>query len=478
MGQSVKKNYILNCTKTISGMLFPLISFAYVSRILSVEGIGKVDFVTQVVSFFILFASLGVFTYGTREAAKVRNNRRDLSKLVREIIIFNVITTMLSYTVFLVLVFYFDKFILYQNLFLIYGVYIVSQSICLNWLFNALENYEYITFRYVLFQVLALILIFLFVKEKDDYLIYIGILAFAGCGSDLLNFFYSRKFVNLRYHGPVDVTHHVRPVLLLFFNTLLGYLYASTGSIMLGLLSSPYYVGLYAASNKMVRASLGVITALMVVVLPRASFYVKNKDADQLKALVRKSINFVLFMSLPLVCFMMILGEDLLFIFGGQDFTSATLCAQILSALIILVPMSMLATHEVIIPSGMDRKLLLCSACGALINIGLNMILIPYFHELGAAMSAICAQLVYGLCVTILAHKSVNLMEASKEIWQYLLATSAMVLVLIPFHDISSGIQRCVIIGLLGVLAYLGVLFALKNQMVFMLIRSVRKLYR
>lgn len=478
MGQSIKKNYILNCTKTISGMLFPLISFAYVSRILSVEGIGKVDYVTQVVSFFILFASLGVFTYGTREAAKVRDNQRGLSKLVREIIIFNVITTLLSYTVFLILVFYFDKFIPYQNLFLIYGVYIVSQSICLNWLFNALENYEYITFRYLLFQVLSLILIFLFVREKDDYLIYIGILAFAGCGSDLLNFFYSRKFVNLRYHGPVDVTHHVRPVLLLFFNTLLGYIYASTGSIMLGLLSSPYDVGLYAASNKMVRVCLGLITALMVVVLPRASFYMKNKDTVQLNALVRKSINFILFSSIPLVCFVMILGEDMLCVLGGQDFTSATHCAQILSALIFLVPMSMLATHEIIIPSGMDRKLLLCSACGAVVNIALNLILIPYCQEKGAAIAAVSAELTYAVLAVYFASKCVNFMDVGKGIWHYLLAALVMTLILIPFYNFSSGITRCIFMGALGMLSYIGVLLVLKDEMVLMLMREIQKICR
>lgn len=428
MGQSIKKNYILNCTKTISGMLFPLISFAYVSRILSVDGIGMVDYVTQIVSFFILFASLGVFTYGTREAAKVRNNRCHLSKLVRELLILNVVTTILSYAVFLILVFSVDNFRQFQNMFLIYGMYIVSTAVCFDWLFNALENYEFITFRYVLFQVLSLILIFLFVRERDDYLIYISILTFAGAGSNLLNFCYSKKFVNWAYHGPVDVKRHVRPILLLFTNTLLGYLYMSTGSILLGFMTSPYHVGLYAASNKMVRASLAIITSLMVVVLPRASFYVKNQHVDQLKVLVGKSVCFILFLSIPMVCLMAILSKDLLYILSGPDFSAASRCAQILSVLIFLVPMSMLATHEVIIPFGQDKKLLFCSASGAAVNIVLNLILIPYFQETGAAIAAVCAELTYASIAAGFAMKYVNFMDARKDIWHDVIALKGLII--------------------------------------------------
>lgn len=478
MGQSIKKNYILNCTKTISGMLFPLISFAYVSRILSVEGIGMVDYVTQTVSFFILFASLGVFKYGTREAAKVRNNGHSLSRLVRELMLLNAITTILSYVVFLILVFWLDNFRPYQNLFLIYGMYIISTAVCLDWLFNALENYEFITFRYVLFQVLSLILIFLFVRERDDYLIYISILTFAGAGSDLMNFCYSRKYVNLAYHGQVDVKHHVRPVLLLFFNTLLSYLYISTGSILLGFLSSPYHVGLYAASNKMVRASLAIITSLLVVALPRASFYVKNKDAGQLKELVRKSVCFIFFLSIPLACLVFILSKDMLNVLSGPDFSAATLCAHILSVLILLVPLSMLATHEVIIPLGLDRKLLFCSACGAVVNIGLNLILIPYCQETGAAIASVCAELAYATIVTSFALKSVNFLSAVKDIWHYVVAALVMVLVLVPFYSVGSGLVRCFVIGIVGAMSYSAVLMVLKDRMILMLISEVQKLLR
>ena len=72
---SLKKNFIMNVILTLSSVVFPLISFPYVSRILGTTGTGSVQFATSVVSYFNIIAQLGIPTYGIRVVAKGRDDR-------------------------------------------------------------------------------------------------------------------------------------------------------------------------------------------------------------------------------------------------------------------------------------------------------------------------------------------------------------------------------------------------------------------
>lgn len=86
---SIKKNFIMNVILTASSLIFPLITFPYVSRILLPEGTGRVAFVLSIISYFSMVASLGIPTYGIRACAQVRDDQEKLSQTVQEIFIIN-----------------------------------------------------------------------------------------------------------------------------------------------------------------------------------------------------------------------------------------------------------------------------------------------------------------------------------------------------------------------------------------------------
>lgn len=98
--KSISKNFVFNFIKTGMSMLFPIITFTYASRILSVEGIGKINFTKSIVTYFVLLAQLGMYNYGTREAAKIRNNKDKLSKFTQEMMLINGVATVVSYILF------------------------------------------------------------------------------------------------------------------------------------------------------------------------------------------------------------------------------------------------------------------------------------------------------------------------------------------------------------------------------------------
>ena len=95
--QSLKKNFFMNAILTMSNFIFPLITFPYVSRVLLPAGTGKVSFATSLISYFSLFAQLGIPTYGIRTCAKVRDNREELTRTAHELLFINLIMCVISY---------------------------------------------------------------------------------------------------------------------------------------------------------------------------------------------------------------------------------------------------------------------------------------------------------------------------------------------------------------------------------------------
>ena len=170
--KSLTKNFIYNYIRTFCNIAFPLITFMYTSRILGAEGIGKFNFSKSVITYFAMIAMLGINQYGTREAAKLRDSREKLSKFTHEVLIINSITTIGAFLLLFASICIVPKLHDYTSLLLVNSITIFMQGLGMDWLYQAEEEYEYITKRAILFQIIALIALLTFVKDSDDLIVY------------------------------------------------------------------------------------------------------------------------------------------------------------------------------------------------------------------------------------------------------------------------------------------------------------------
>ena len=180
---SIKKNTVYNIIKTASSILFPIITFPYISRVLQPDNIGKINFGSSIVGYISLLATLGVTTYAIRECSKVKNDREELGKLSGEILSINLFTTFIAYLVLAVLLLLYGKLRDYRLLILIQSMSVIFTTLGADWLNTAMEDFRYITIRSVAFQVISVILMFVFVREPDDYLKYAIITVLSSNGS-------------------------------------------------------------------------------------------------------------------------------------------------------------------------------------------------------------------------------------------------------------------------------------------------------
>lgn len=278
--KSLKKNAFFNIIRTVMGIVYPLMTFPYASRILHSEGLGRVEFANSIITYFLMIANLGIASYASRELAQIRDDVKARNKLAKEMLFLNFISTTVSYALLIIVVCFIKSLYEYRVLLVVCSGKIMFTVIGVEWLYTAFEDYDYITVRSMIFQVLSIILLFIFVRNERDYVEYAAIGVFSSVGSNICNFIHSRKYLDFFTKIKLELCKHLKSVFIFFGMGLAGYLYTALDITMLGFLTDDAMVGYYSAANKINRLVLTVITAISAVISPHISYLIGSKEND------------------------------------------------------------------------------------------------------------------------------------------------------------------------------------------------------
>lgn len=391
--KSIKFNFVMNFILKMSAFIFPIITFPYVSRILSPDGIGQVSFATSVISYFQMFASLGIPTYGLRACAKVRDNKEELSRIVHELAIINLVTTVIVYIVFFLSLFIVDNFREQKLLLMVTSVNIIFSIFGFEWLYSALEQYKYITMRSLLFKVLSVVALFVFVHNKGDYIIYAMISVFSGVGSNICNLINLRKIIYLKKQKSYSFKMHIKPILVLFAMSVAGSIYTNLDMVMLGFMSNSTEVGYYTAAVKMKNILLSMIVSLGGVMLPRLSYYIQNGKKSEFLNMSGKAFNVILYTAIPVTLYFSIFAGECIDFLSGVQFAPAIPSMQIIMPTVIFIGLTNMMGYQILVPTNRESLVLLSVIVGAVIDIILNAILIPLYGSVGASLGTLFAEL-------------------------------------------------------------------------------------
>lgn len=389
-------------------VLVPLITFPYVSRIFLPEGSGKINFVSSVIQVFILFASLGFYTYGVREGARVRDDRTKFSKLGQELLFINILSTAATYAVFLACVFLVPSFRPYRGLLLIQGLTIGSTALAMDWVFGVFEDYVYIAVRQILCQLFVVTTLFLFIHRPEDIYLYVALSMFSVVVSNTLSVLYSRKYLSYRpsraYH--YEVKKHLVPIFTMFATTLAAKVYNNIDTILLGFLASDYNVGIYSAAVKMNTVLITFFAAMSPVFMPRIIGYIEKNDYDSYFRLLKKILGMIVGLGLPAVVGLEMLSDQIILLLADTAFAPAALTMRILAPVVLVNACANVLYYDVMVLYKKEKYVLLCTAGGAVLNLALSILLIPFFAENGAAIGSVISEalalaLAFILCVRL-----------------------------------------------------------------------------
>ena len=477
MKSSIIKNTILNTVKTLSSLLFPLITIPYVTRVLGVDNYGKVNFGTSIISYFTLIAALGLSTYAIRECSRVRDDRVKLSQLASELFSINMVTTVISYALLTVVLVFFPQFQGYRQLIVIQSTVILLSTIGCDWINSAMEDFQYISLRTVGFQVLSLVLLFAFVKKPDDYLTYAIISVISSGGANLLNVHYRRRYCDVRFTTRIPLKRHFLPIVLLFVMSLAQTVFISADTTMLGLMKNDYEVGIYSTAIKIERIISQVVSSNVLVLMPRMSYLYATDDTEKINDMLRKILAVFLVIGLPCFAGAFAISDDLILLVAGAEYAAAGLSLKIamFSFLFSLVGGSFLG-NVVLLSSGREKTYMIICCVTAVLNIGLNAILIPSHGAAGAAFTTAFCSLCMLTILVIATRKSLKMRKLGRLFISPIVGAVLIIAFCNLITPLISGLIPRVAVCVSGsCLLYFVTLLATKNEVLPMVLCNVKK---
>lgn len=465
--KSLKYNFLMNIILTMSSFIFPLITFPYVSRILLPEGIGKISFATSVVSYFSLFAQLGIPTYGIRVCAKVRDNREKLTHTVQELLIINVVMSVIAYAALIGSILLIPRLKQEKTLLAIISFTLFFNAIGMEWLYKALEQYTYITIRSIIFKFIALLAMFILIHQQSDYVIYGGISIFASSASNIFNFIHSRKYVSLKPIGNYRIKKHLKKIMVFFAMSCATTIYTNLDTVMLGFMTSNIDVGYYNAAIKIKTILVSVVTSLGVVLLPRASYYVEHNMKEEFYRITKKAINFVFIVSIPMMIYFELYAKQGIFFLSGAAYEGAILPMQIIMPTILLIGLTNIMGIQMLVPLGREQTVLYSEIAGCIMDVILNLLLIPKMSSAGAAVGTLIAECAVWI-VQFITLKDI-VIDAYKKV-NYVSITFACIfasLICFPIRHINiSNFLSLFISAIVFFGTYMGILIVLKEPLI------------
>ena len=398
MTRSITQNAIYNVLLNIAAVIFPVITAPYVSRVLEPDGVGLYNFATTYAGYFALVAMLGIPTYGVREVSKNREDKSALTRLISELMSIAVVTTIGVSFIYLVTIALIGQLTENYIIFLIAGFAIYLAPLKINWFYQGIEDFGFITKVSLIVKTISVICLFIFVRDKNDLIIYIILSVLGSAMADAWNFIKMWRSDIHPYFTIKCIRPHIKPLLVLFASSIAISIYTILDTLMLGFMTDYDEVGYYTNAMHMSKVIMTAVTSLSIVAVPRVSYYMKNKDYDSINLLMNKSFFSVL--AFPVAIVLMCIAPTFVPLFLGLKFTGAVLPLMILSLLIIAIGLNNLTGVQMLIGIGLDKLILYSVLTGTITNFLMHCFFIPIWGAVGASISSVIAEIII-LFVTI-----------------------------------------------------------------------------
>lgn len=423
--ESIKKNYVYNTLYQILTLISPLITTPYVSRILGSDGVGIYSFTNSIVTYFTLFAALGTVSYGQREIAMHRDDPEESSRLFWEIEILSVATTSVATVAWLIWILISTQYTAY------YGVLtmsVIAVAFDISWYFGGYEKFKYIVIRNTLVKLAGIALLFIFIRTKNDTLLYVGIMAATGLLGNISMWTYLPKMlVRVDFHTIHPFKKHLKQTLAYFIPTIATSVYTVLDKTMIHAIThSESQNGYYEQATKIIRMVEALLFSLNTVMSARQSYLFAMNRIDEIKDKINKSFEYLFALSIPFMFGIIGIARNFVpWFFGkGYDPVASILC--FMSPLPFVICISNILGSQYLTPSGQRARSSKGIIAGAVTNFILNSLMIPKFGAQGATVASVAAELVISIIYVHMSKGIVSWPQLFRVAWKKVVAGAVM----------------------------------------------------
>ena len=493
--KSIAKNYIYNMIYQVLTLVLPLITTPYLSRVLGAEGIGIYSYTYAIVTYFILFGSLGVALYGQREIAYAQEKVETRKKVFVEIILFRFITIFISTILYYFLFMRGNEYEVYYRILLFE---LVAAAFDISWFFQGLEEFKKTVTRNVLVRLTSVVLVFCIVKTRQDLIKFVWIYSLADFFGNLLLWIYLPKYLKGAKVKNIEVFKHFVPIVLLFIPQIANQIYKILDTTMIGkLVANKTETGYYEQGQKVIRLLLTIVTSLGVVMIPRMASMFAAGDKKKINEYMKMSFKFVFFLAFPIMFGVISVSKAFVPVFFGSGYDKVAILINIISPILILMGIANVVGTQYLLPTKRQKEYTISVTIGVLVNFILNYILIKLYASIGASIATVLSQLVVDIIQLKFIKDEIDVKELFKISWKYFISAVVMFVVcavirmILQMNSIVNiiansatnmsinfeylkNIISIIIQMIFGAITYLAMLIALKDDYIFEFLNKIK----
>ena len=472
--KSVVRNYMYNLIYQVLILILPLVTTPYLSRVLGPENVGIYSYTYSIVTYFVLFGSLGIALYGQREIAYVQNEPTKRKKVFIELVTFRFITLIIAVLVYCLV---FVRGQQYHNYYLILLIELIAAGFDISWFFQGIEEFKKTVLRNVLVRIISVSLVFIIVKSPGDLWKFILIYSLADFLGNLLLWFYLPKYLKGGKIGKLNLKVHFIPLLMLFIPQVTVKVYNLLDTTMLGaIISNKRETGYYEQSQKVIRLLITIVTSLGVVMIPRVANIYANGNKKQINKYIKNSFTFVFFISFPMMFGIASIAKYFVPIFFGKGYDKAATLIIIFCPMILLMGIENVIGSQYMLPTQKQKQYTISVAVGVVVNLILNAIFINLWQSIGASVATIISQLIVDSIQIYFVRNDIKWKPLIRIAVRYLVASICMFLVCLVVKLIVHIPVACIISQIIvGILTYVGMLILFKDKFLNTILEKVKE---
>ena len=406
---SIKKNFGYNLILTFCNYLFPIITFPYISRVLGVENIGICNYIDSIINYFAMFSIMGIGSLGVREIARCKDNLEERAKVFSNLLFINILLTFISIVFLCFCIFYVKQFFSYRDFLFVGIAKLVMMPFLVEWFFQGMQEFKYITIRSVLIRFFYIVSLFVFVHSKEDVFVYYILLALQTIVNAAINLSYSKKFVSFKIKEFSPFLYFI-PIFVFGYYRILTSLYTTFNVFFLGFTSGNMEVGYFSTATKLNSLILSVFTAFTTVMVPKVSEMLNEGKEYELRRIADKTFCILITVAFPVIIYCWFNAPMIIRIIAGDGYDGAIIPFRIIIFLILIIGIEQVVIQQFLMACRSNKSIAIVSTVGAFVGIFLNCILTPKYRSVGSAVSWGCSELSVMLVGLFLLRKYMGLM--------------------------------------------------------------------
>ena len=463
---SLKKNIAISTVYQVLLIILPIITAPYVARVLGPDQSGIYDYTNSIQTYFAMFAALGTASYGAREIARVRDDIALRSKLFWEIELMTVMTSTVCIIVWFIFIAFTPQ---YKVIYLVLTMGLFSTMFDISWFFAGMEQFKYTVTKNAACKLIGVVLMFLFVKKQDDLLLYIIIITASTMIGNLSMWLYVPRFTEKVDFKTLQFRKHFHETLIYFVPSIATSVYTVLDRTLIGVITkNKAENGFYHYTMQIINMMKALtFSSLNMVLGSRIAYLFAEEKYDEIKERIKDSVNYILFMGIGICFGLSGIAKRFVPIFLGPGYDRVVVMLMLMSPIVVIIGVSNCLGSQYYTPSGNRKLSAKFIIIGAIVNLILNLILIPRYWGYGAIVASLIAELVITVLYFRFCNGYLTADTIVREGWKKLVAGIAMFAVIkIIDRFIASDIIALLVEMAVGFSVYCIVIIALRDSFI------------